>query len=398
MWLAELLSVLGDQLARVSLAVLVFYRTDSAALTGLTYALTYIPTLLGGVLLAGWGDRRSRRDVMVITDFVRAVLVALMVVPGMPLWLLCVLVATTTLFGGPFKAAQQAALPTVLHGEQYTVGMAIRNITMQSAQVLGFAGGGILVAAISPSVGLAVNAATFAISGMLVRYGVRNRPPAATAPGDARESFLSSTTSGARLVWRDPRLRTLVALNWLAGFYVVPETIAAPYAASLGAGTAAIGLLMAADPIGSVIGGVVFGKWVSERTQARIIGLLGVAAGIPLVCCWLYPGLVPSMILFAISGMLATGYNIQGVVQFMRRLPDERRAQGAGLNSTGLVTVQGLGAAAGGVLADLVGPAHTIAIAGTAGTLVAIPIAMAWSRIHAAEPVSVGAVAAEGRS
>lgn len=386
LWLAELLSVSGDQLARVALAILVFHRTDSAALTGLTYALTYVPTLVGGVLLAGWGDRRSRRDVMVRTDLVRAVLVGAMVVPGMPLWVLCVLVAVMTLFGGPFKAAQQALLPEILTGEQYTVGMALRNVTMQSAQLVGFGAGGMLVAAVGPGAGLTVNAATFAVSALVTRFGVRYREPVATSAEGGWRAFFRSTTAGARLVWQDTALRTLVALNWLAGFYVVPETIAAPYAATLGVGAATVGWLMAADPIGSVLGGIVFGKWVPERVQVRVLGLLGIAAGIPLVLCFAHPGLVPSMLLFATSGLLATGYNIQGVVQFMRRLPNGQRAQGSGLNSTGLVTVQGLGAAAAGSLADFIGPAKTIAAAGTAGVAMAVPIALVWGRTR--QPVT----------
>jgi hypothetical protein len=82
----------------------------------------------------------------------------------------------------------------------------------------------------------------------------------------------------------------------------------------------------------------------------------------------------------AASGLVATGYNIQGTVSFMRRVPDEHRAQCAGVNSAGLITVQGLGAAAAGALADVLGPAHTIAAAGAAGAAVAVPIARAWRR------------------
>ncbi|WP_092529198.1 MFS transporter [Amycolatopsis arida] len=396
LWLAELLSVLGDQLARVALAVLVFQRTDSAALTGLTYALTFVPSLIGGVLLAGWGDRRSRREVMVTADVIRAVLLALMIIPGVPLWVLCILVAAVTLFAGPFKAAQQALLPDVLPGERYMVGMAIRNITSQSVQVVAFAGGGVLVAVVTPTVGLAIDAATFAVSAILIWRGVRWRPtPARVAPlGSGWRSFAAGTAVGARAVWRDPALRTLLALNWLAGFYIVPEALAAPFAASIGAGAAAVGWLMAADPIGSVAGAVVFGRWVPEPVQVRALGLLGIAAGVPLVLCVLRPGLAPAIVLFALSGMLATGYNIQGTVSFVRRLPDDQRAQGCGLNSSGLITVQGLGALAAGVLADLVGPAHAIAVAGAAGALVAVPIAVAWSRAGrgAAPAVVKGAV------
>jgi MFS family permease len=382
MWTAELLSICGDQLARVALAVLVFQRTGSAALTGLTYALTYVPSMLGSVLLAGAGDRRPRRDVMVGADLARAVLVAVIAVPGVPLWVLCVLVAVMAALGGPFKAAQQALLPSVLEGERYLVGMALRNVTIQGAQLAGFAGGGLLIAALAPSAALALDAATFALSALLLVTGVRRRVVVAPA---ARPAWLSSTTAGLRLIWRDPALRTLVALNWLAGFYIVPEALAAPYAAGIGAGAALVGLLMAADPAGSVLGGVVFGKWVPEHVQVRVLGWLGIAAGLPLVVFVVRPGLVVSVTLLAVSGLLATGYNIQGTVSFMRRVPDEHRAQCAGVNSAGLITVQGVGAAAAGALADVLSPAHTIAVAGAAGAAVAVPIARAWRRVREEE-------------
>ncbi len=383
MWVAELLSVCGDQLARVALAVLVYQRTSSAALTGLTYALTYVPSLLGGVLLAGAGDRWPRRDVMVVADLARAALVGVIAVPGVPLWVLCVLVAVMTALGGPFKAAQQALLPSVLEGEQYLVGMALRNVTIQGAQLAGFAGGGLLIAALAPSAALALDAVTFVLSAAFLVTGVRRRAAIARA---VRPAWLSTTSAGIRLIWRDPALRTLVALNWLAGFYVVPEALAAPYAAGIAAGAALVGLLMAADPAGSVLGGVVFGKWVPERVQVRVLGWLGIAAGLPLIGFAFRPGLVLSVVLLAVSGLLATGYNIQGTVSFMRRVPDEHRAQCAGVNSAGLLTVQGVGAAAAGVLADVLSPAHTIAVAGAAGAAVAVPIARAWRRAGLEEP------------
>ncbi|MBN9743352.1 hypothetical protein DMP23_19960 [Amycolatopsis sp. A1MSW2902] len=78
------LSEIGDQLARVALTLLVFERTRSAGLTALTYALTLLPDLVSGPLLSGLADRFPRRAVMIVTDLVRAGLVTMMVVPGMP--------------------------------------------------------------------------------------------------------------------------------------------------------------------------------------------------------------------------------------------------------------------------------------------------------------------------
>ena len=86
LWLAQLLSVAGDQLARVALTVLVFQHTHSALWTAVTYSVTFLPWLIGGLALAGLADRLPRRDVMVACDVTRAVLVAAMMAPGIPLW------------------------------------------------------------------------------------------------------------------------------------------------------------------------------------------------------------------------------------------------------------------------------------------------------------------------
>jgi MFS family permease len=167
LWLAELLSVAGDQLARVALAVLVFGRTGSASWSALTYALTFLPALLGGVLLGGLADRFPRRRVLVAADLARAGLVAVMAVPGLPLWVLCALLVATVLLAAPHTAAQGALLPQLLPGELYERGLAVRQITAQSAQLVGFAAGGVLVGALDPAVALLADALTFALSALV---------------------------------------------------------------------------------------------------------------------------------------------------------------------------------------------------------------------------------------
>ncbi|ALG14561.1 MFS transporter [Kibdelosporangium phytohabitans] len=381
MWLAELLSSGGDQLARVALSVLVYQRTNSAALTGLTYALTFVPQLAGGILLSWPADRYPRREVMIAADIVRAALVAGMAVPGTPLWLLCVLVAVTTFTNAPFKAAQGALLPDVLRSERlFTAGMNLRSMCSQFVQLLAFSLGGFLVSAIDPNLALGLNAGTFVASAVILAVAVTRRPPP-SAPG-TRPASLGSTWQVARQTWRDPRQRALVGVMWLATFYVVPEALAAPYAASLGTGAVAVGLLMAADPIGSIIGSVTL-RWLPPKTGVRLIGVFGIVAGLPLVLCVLHPGLVTSMILFGIGGVLATWYHVQGSAQFTLGLPEAQRGQGAGLLSTGLQTGQGLGALAAGLVADQIGAADTIALAGGLGVITAVPLAALWARARA---------------
>src|SRR5260221_14792002 len=78
LWLAQLLSVAGDQLARVAMTVLVFDRTHSALWTALTYAVTFLPWVIGGLALSGLADRRPRREGRVACDVARMGLVCLM--------------------------------------------------------------------------------------------------------------------------------------------------------------------------------------------------------------------------------------------------------------------------------------------------------------------------------
>src|SRR3954468_4671091 len=121
-WLAQAMSLLGDQLAQGALAVLVYNRTQSPLATAAVYALTYLPPIVGGPLLAGLADRYPRRRVMLLCDVARAMFVALMAVPGMPFAVLCVLVFCVVLLGAPFSAARAALLPEVLEGDRYVTG------------------------------------------------------------------------------------------------------------------------------------------------------------------------------------------------------------------------------------------------------------------------------------
>jgi MFS family permease len=185
LWSAELLSVLGDQLARVALSLLVFAQTSSALLTGLTYALTFVPAVLGGFLLSGLADRFPRRRVIVVTDLSRAALASAMAIPGLPLPVLWVLIGVLTLASAPFKAAQLSLLPEVLDERAYPAGVAMRQIGIQTAQIAGFAVGGIAVATVSAQRVLLLNGLTFLVSAVLVLTGVRSQHSAAQGHHDS---------------------------------------------------------------------------------------------------------------------------------------------------------------------------------------------------------------------
>lgn len=369
LWIAQVQSRIGDQFARVALALLVFDRTSSAALTALVYAMTLLPPLLTAPLLAGLADRYSRRAVMVTVDVARAALMALMAIPSLPLPVLAALVFAVTCPQPLFSAARTATTPRVLPDERFPVGVSIMTATDGIAQIAGFTLGGVVIGASgSPHLALAINAVTFAASAAMLRWGIRAHRPRPEDPGRTAGGF---ALAGIRYVTGDRRLFGLAAVVWLFGCYVVPEALAAPYAAQIGAGEAAVGSLMAADVIGGAVGAVIVARF-GAVLRRRLTVPLAVASGLPLIATVAGPGLPVTLAMWALSGLLAS-YVVLAQVEFTQLVPDGMRARAIGFAAAGLQTAQGLGIAVAGGLAELVPASAAIAVcaaAGSAGALV----------------------------
>lgn len=393
MWLAELQSVAGDQLARVALSVLVFTETGSAALTGLTYALTFVPSLLGGIFLTGLADRFPRRELIMWIDGLRGCLVLLVAIPGMPFWSLCVLVGIVSLLQPVFKSAQLALLPDVLGEERFATGMAIRSITIQSAQMAGFAGGGLLIAVFNPYVVLVLDAITFFGSALLIRSRLKPRPAADQAgSGDdtgVRRSWRASAGESWGLLFADRGMRALVLMLWLMALVAVYEGMAAPYAALFGGSSVTVGLILAADPLGSVIGAFLFSKFVPEAKRPKLLGPFAILAAAPVAVCLLQPGLVISIVLFVLAGGFGTIVVMQTTTSMTVMLPDARRGQAIGMSNSGLTTATGVSPLFAGILADKTDAAQAVGWFGVAGVIVAVPLAVLWQRSTRAVPAPV---------
>jgi len=380
-----LLSVAGDQLARVAMTVLVYDRTRSPFLTALTYAMTLLPWLVGGVGLSGLADRLPRRQVMIACDLARLVLVMAMVAASLAssaaaLWLMVALLFGVTLLDSPFKSARSALVADILTGERYVLGTTVTQLTFQAGMVVGFALGGVTVAALGTRAALGTDAATFAVSALLLSLWVHKRPAAAQAHGAARSSHWADAAAGMRLVFGDETLRALVLFGWLVTFYIAPMALAAPYAASfrglpLAVGT---GLLFAALPLGTAVGTFVLGRLVSPARRQRWMGGMAVGSCAVLMLCWASPGFAASLAIFAVAGLFA-GYQIAANSAFVAAVPAERRGQAFGLANGGMQVFQGVWFIIAGALAGLLGPGAVIALSGCLGTIIAIRLAARWA-------------------
>ena len=378
LWAAQLLSIIGDQFARVALTVLVFDRTRSALLAAVTFVASVVPMFIGGITLAWLADRHPRRAVMILCDLIRCALVLLMAVPGMPLAAMVALLFVVTLAGAPFNSARAAIYPEVLTGESYVVGTAIGLTTVQFAQVVGFALGGTIAGFFGTRTSLVIDAATFAVSGLIVQSRVRSRPaPAPVAHRDERSGRLAGILAGTRLVFANRVLRTTMLFGWLAAFYSAPEGVVTPLARDLGGGTLAVGVILAAQALGITTGVLAFSRLVPPPARLRYMGPLAFAGCAVLVLFAWRPGLLLSLLVLFVSGLCAC-YQLAANSAFVGATPTGQRGQAFGLAQGGISLGEGVVLIAAGAAADRHSPALVIAVCGVVGAILAVVLALSW--------------------
>ena len=374
LWLAQILSVLGDQLARVALTLLVYDRTRSPLLAAVTFAASVLPVFVGGLVLSGLADRLPRREVMIACDLSRMVLVLIMAIPGVPLPVLVGLLFTVTMISTPFTSARSGMYPDILPGDSFALGTAVTMTTYQVALVAGFAGGGAAVGFFGVRPCLLADAVTFGISALIAFIWVRPRPAARPDGAAGREARRGGgMTAGVRMAFGRPALRTPMLLGCLATFYVAPEGIAAPLAHSLGAGSLATGMVLTAGALGPSVGAVAFTRLVRPAVRTTLMRPLAIAGCATLMLFALQPPLPLALLIIVVSGLFDC-YQVPAVAAFVHAAPASHRSQLFGVAQAAMSLGQGAAMIAAGAIAEHVSPSATIALSGAVGAVAAVLI------------------------
>jgi len=365
---ADLVSMLGNVLAAVALTVLVYQQTRSPALAASVMALSFVPYLVGGVLLGAFVDRLPPRTVLVACDLASAALIGCMVIPGMPLPVLLVLLFAAGLLSPVYQGARAALLPELLPpGPRYVLGRALMRMVAQSAQIAGYGAGGLLLAILPPRGALLADALSFIASALAVRLGTARRPARASRRGSmARDSL-----AGLRHVLAHRPTRRILLFSWLVpACAVAPEALAAPYATHIGQPARATGFLLMGIPIGTVAADVIAARLFATRLQRRIIVPAALLTCAPLAAFAASPGLVPAMSLLVVAGLgNAWTAGIDGLL--IGTAPAALRNRALALAGAGLMFTQGAGFALWGVAGQVLPPTAAIPVAAAAGAVVA---------------------------
>ncbi|NKB53801.1 MAG: MFS transporter [Rhizobiaceae bacterium] len=213
---AQIVALLGTGLLTVALGLMAYDLAGDAAGLVLGGALTikmvaYV--VLSPVANALFG-RFNRKHVLIIADLVRA-LVALLLPFVDAIWQIYVLIFILQTASASFTPTFQATIPDILPDEKdYTKALSLARLAYDLENIISPSMAGLLLTVVSYHWLFSGTALGFVLS-MLLIIAARF-PAAATAAAQKEQSFKQRLTRGIRIYLATPRLRGLLALNFVA--------------------------------------------------------------------------------------------------------------------------------------------------------------------------------------
>lgn len=213
-------SNLGTSFTLFALPLLVFKLTRSPVNLAITTAADMLPYLLFGLLIGAWVDRVNRKRLMILTDLIRAAVIA--TIPLMfalnhltVSWIYGVAFVHATL-GIFFNSAEFAAIPSLVKMDDLVTANGRVQASYSAAQVLGPVLGGVLVLLLPVPSLMLFDAASFLVSVFslaLIRTSFNQ-----AGENRARTHILRDVVDGLRYVLRHPVLRNISAMMALVNF------------------------------------------------------------------------------------------------------------------------------------------------------------------------------------
>ncbi len=291
LWLAQIVSELGDWFYTVALYSLLLDLTGSAESIGIAIVLQVLPQVLIAPAAGALNDRLSRKKLMIFADVVRffVVLAMLLIDRAEMVWLIYVLLPLETMAWGLFEPGRSAMVPTILPRRHLVRGNALSAATWSFNLAVGATLGGTVAALFGRPTAFVINAFTFLLSAWFIsrmrgaEKHIENSPPFR-----AQELFdFTPAFEGIRYVREDRKRVAVLCLKGGLGLMGAHNVILPIYGERVfpmtnalsdtsRAGMLGMSLLMAWRGVGALLGPLIGAGWAgnSERRMRR-----GIAVG-----------------------------------------------------------------------------------------------------------------------
>lgn len=297
LWLAQVISLMGDWFNTIALVVIINRYTDSGLAVGGFFVARALPPFLFGPIAGVVADRYNRKTILIVSDLLRAVIVLGLLAVDRPerVWLIYVLSVVQFSVSTFFEPTRAALLPSLIPPEELLTANTLSSSTWSAMLTLGGLIGGIVAALFGTQTALIIDAASFVVSAICVW---RVAAPARLTPHSAENGW-QNFLAGLAYVRQNPRVGVFTLVKGL-GQVSTSDILFALYAKQVFPvgedGATTLGLMFAAFGAGAVVAPFLanrLGNGTRQWLQEAIIGgyalitlgliILGVGPTLPIV-------------------------------------------------------------------------------------------------------------------
>ena len=389
LFLVQCLNIGSYAVASLALGTITFAATGSPVLTALAMFGAPLMRLVGQTLFGSGSDLVRPRTALVVVAGTTMVTDLLQALPGLEWGWRFALLAVGPLITSALGGSMMALVSDILPPDGFILGRATMNIAVGGMQIVGYGIGGLLLITFTTTqLFLGAGAALF-IAVLLLRLGLSDHPPR-----QAGASLVRRTREVNRSLLGSRVIRPLYLTMWVPnGLIVGCEALFVPFAGERA------GYLFAVTAAGMLLGDIVVGRFLAVAVRDRLIGPLRLLLAVPYLAFFLVPSLPYAA---ALAFVASVGYSSSLPLQerLVSHTDGQARGQVFGLQGTGLMVGQALGALLGGAVASTLGmgpvaAAHAMGVMAAASVVVSIALTPGLRRSRPGAPV-LETVPAEG--
>lgn len=388
LWLAQVVSLLGDWFNTIVLATLVaeFSNNSGLAVSGFLLARLLPPLIVGpfaGVLV----DRFDRKRLLIFSDISRSLIMVAMLFALQPdrLWLIYLLTVLQWSASAIFDPARNAILPSLLPREELVSGNTLSSITWSVMLAVGAIAGGIVARFLGTEAAVMTAVGTFALSALLISQ-IRQHPEYTQAVEAATsESGIQSGQGfidGLRYVARYPATLAVLLVKLGQSLGNV-DALMVIYAATLFVmegedSTTPLSIMYASFGIGAVVGPLLLNRF--NNGQVRTMRRLIIVGFILLTLGWFFMGFASTLLLVSLALVVrAMGGSVNWTyssVIIQKSVPNHYLGRMFSLDMAGYQFASALSVTTTGVLVDAMGPENVRQVSVLLGFISLIPLAL----------------------
>lgn len=275
LWLGEVVSLLGDWFGLIASATLVARLTGSGLAVGGLFVARMLPPFLVSPLAGVAADRYDRRNLLILSDLARMVLVLgfLLVREPSQVWLLYTLIALQFAFTGLFFPTRNAILPSLVGEHELGTANALSSVTWSTMLAIGAAVGGVVAGRFGVAAAFVIDALTYLVSAALLA-AIR----APSVPEDDRDRSVAAAMAeyldglrylvGHREILFTALHKAIIAVTVGGALQVIQVTLSQTVFAFSDGGSTALGLMYAVAGAGTGIGPILARRFTGDRPRS----------------------------------------------------------------------------------------------------------------------------------